>query len=77
MKRQTFDALSRLSTVGKDESPLEDEPPLQAIDHVVNANNSDTPKHSNDHRVVNFNNTEATTEKQVYDLPTLVKLIRA
>lgn len=74
-KHQAAEALSRLSTTGKDGSLRSGKLLVLAIDPVVNANTSDTTDNGNDHHVVNLNNSAASTDEPIYALSTLFKLI--
>lgn len=62
IKHRAVDTLSRLFKTAKDEKPFENELPFLAIDHVVNANTSETC---------------VAMDKPTYDLQTLAELIRA
>lgn len=63
------------STIGNDESQLEEKLSLLAADHVMNANTSNTSDDRNDQHVVNIINVDASTDKPTYDPPTFIKLI--
>lgn len=59
IKNHATDVISRLFTTSKDESFVEHELRLLALNQVVGAKISDAPAQGNDHRVVNINNAKA------------------
>lgn len=73
VKNQAANMLSRLSTSGNDNSSLEAELPLVAIDYVMSARISDISDHCSKNHIVNSDNTEANTGKLVHNSPTLVQ----
>lgn len=73
IEHQANDGLVQISKADKENSPTEDELPLLAIYHVVNADNSENSDNGNNHHVVNINITDESKDKPTYDQQTLVK----
>lgn len=75
-KYEAADALLQISITNTYKSPLEDELSLLVNNYAVSTNISNTPDNSNDHHVIDENNTKLDTDKSKYYPLTLFELIR-